>query len=268
MRDIEALLRHGRKHRFRRRRGGRQELHRMAKPALFILGRIEDGGHHDRRAAEMRDIVVRQRVPDQVRAHPAQRHMGSRHHRNRPGETPAIAVEHRQRPEIDGMPGQVSRQHIARSHEIGAPVMIDHALGISRRARGIVQRNRLPFIGRPKPFKFRVAAGNELLVFDRAQPLALHRKFRIDIVNDDGFVALHQLNRILRKSGELLVNNQQFRFRMVQGKADGCRIKARVQGVENRPHHRHAVMAFQHRRRIGENCRNRIALLDPGLHQG
>ena len=35
-----------------------------------------------------------------------------------------------------------------------------------------------------------------------------HRKFWIDIIHDDGFRALHQLNRILSQQGELLVNNQ------------------------------------------------------------
>jgi len=38
-------------------------------------------------------------------------------------------------------------------------------------------------------------------------------------------------------------------------------VEAGVQGVENRPAHGHAVMAFEHRRGVGEHGRNRIAAL-------
>ena len=44
-------------------------------------------------------------------------------------------------------------------------------------------------------------------------------------------------------------------------------IEPGVEGVEHRPRHRHAIVAFQHRRRIGEHHRNRVALFDAGLGQ-
>ena len=51
----------------------------------------------------MGDLMLIQCAPDGVSAHFAQAHMGAAHCGQGPGKTPAIAVKHRQGPEIDCM---------------------------------------------------------------------------------------------------------------------------------------------------------------------
>ena len=58
----------------------------------------------------MGDAMLGQRVEDRARPHPAQADMGARHHRQRPGKAPAVAVEHRQGPQQTGMLDHVAGQ--------------------------------------------------------------------------------------------------------------------------------------------------------------
>ena len=58
MRDVEAGVLHAGEHRLRRRRGGGEELDHMRQRLLLGGGRIEQRRHHDRRATEMRHLVV------------------------------------------------------------------------------------------------------------------------------------------------------------------------------------------------------------------
>ena len=44
-------------------------------------------------------------------------------------------------------------------------------------------------------------------------------------------------------------------------------VEPGVDGVEHRARHRHAVMAFEHRRRVGEHHRDGVAALDAALAQ-
>ena len=104
MHHVEAGLRHRRQHRFRRRRRGHHEGD--------ALGKVRCAPR--RRALSSVDITMgaphRWVTPcsasasiDRARPHPAQADMGARHHRQRPGKAPAIAVEHGQRPQQHGM---------------------------------------------------------------------------------------------------------------------------------------------------------------------
>jgi hypothetical protein len=45
-------------------------------------------------------------------------------------------------------------------------------------------------------------------------------------------------------------------------------LEPRIERVEHRAAHRHAVMRLEHRRRIGEHHRDRVAALDAALRQG
>ena len=86
-----------------------------------------------------------------------------------PGEAPAVAMEHGQGPQVDGMGRQVPLDDVAHGVQIGAPVAIDHALGVARGAGGIVQRDRLPFIPRRVPGMVVIAGLQEGLVTHLAQ---------------------------------------------------------------------------------------------------
>src|SRR4051794_4165713 len=62
---------------------------------------IEQHVQHDGRAAQMRDVVMLDRRKDEGGIDAVQANMQPASSRNCPGMAPAIAVEHRQRPEID-----------------------------------------------------------------------------------------------------------------------------------------------------------------------
>ena len=57
-------------------------------------------------------------------------------------------------------------------HQRGAAVVVDDALGIAGGARGVVERDRVPFVVGHRPGEIGIAAGEELLVVDRAERLA------------------------------------------------------------------------------------------------
>ena len=65
-------------------------------------------------------------------------------------------------------------------------MVIDHALGIAGGARGVVERDRVPFVARQRPRKIRGARGDEILVFGRAQPLARAGELGVVIIDHQG----------------------------------------------------------------------------------
>ncbi len=68
-------------------------------------------------------------------------------------------------------------QHIAVTHQRGAAMMEDDALGIAGGAGGVVERDRVPFVVRHLPREIGIAAGEKLLVVDLAQRFARLREF-------------------------------------------------------------------------------------------
>ena len=99
------------------------------------------------------------------------------------------------------------------------------------------------------------------LVFDRAQPLARSVELGIVVV-DDQRLHLGERERLLRQGRELPVGDQHLGLRVIELEGDQRGIETGVDGVEHRPGHRHAVVAFEHRRRVGEQDRDGIAAGD------
>ena len=258
VRDVEAGLLHCRQHGLRRRCGSGEELDHMRQRLLLGRGRIEQGRHHDRRTAEMGHAMVGDGVVHRRRAHLAQADMGAGHHRDGPWEAPAIAMKHRQRPEIDAVLAHAAGEHVADGEQVGAAVVINDALGISGGARSVVERDRVPLIVRPVPVEAWIAGGDELLVFERAQPLARSVELGIVVVDDQ---RLHpgERERLLRQARELPVGDQHLGLRVIELECDQRGIETGVDGVEHCLGHRHAVVAFEHRRRVGEQDRDGIA---------
>ena len=79
--------------------------------------------------------------------HLAQADMRAAHKADRPGKAPAVAVEHRQGPEVDRVRAHAPDLHVADRVQVGAAVVIDHALGVAGGAAGVVEADGLPFIG-------------------------------------------------------------------------------------------------------------------------
>ena len=165
------LLQHGRG----RRRAAGHRLRPDARTPAHVVGRVRDHVHDDRRAAQMGHLVLGDRREDRRGLGPAQADVRAGLKRHRPGERPAVAVEHRQGPEIGRVQRHVVGQDLAERREVGAAVVDHHALGLAGGARGVVEADRLPFVGRVQGSETLVALGQEFLV-GRARPGARPRR--------------------------------------------------------------------------------------------
>src|SRR5271154_1100733 len=70
------------------------------------------------------------------------------------------------------MAPDVGGDDIADREQIGAAMVVDDALGIAGRARGVVERDRVPFVARRRALVSLVALGDQGLVVEPAEPLA------------------------------------------------------------------------------------------------
>ena len=113
MGHVEAHLLHAQDDRRGGRCAGGHHLD-LVMDALLERGRgIRHHAEHDGGAAQVVDLLVLDETQDRRGPHMAQAdtHPGDRGHR--PGEAPAVAVEHRQRPQIDGVGGHAPGQGVA-----------------------------------------------------------------------------------------------------------------------------------------------------------
>ena len=132
-----------------RRRRGRDHRVELVVERRAQLGRgVEEQVVDDGRAAVVRHAVLRDQPVDRRRVHGAEADVRPGVRRHRPGEAPAVAVEHRQRPQVDAVPRHVPGDDVADRGEVGAAVVDDDALRVARRARGVVERDGLPLVGR------------------------------------------------------------------------------------------------------------------------
>ena len=192
--------------------------------------------------------------------------MGAGLHGQRPRKAPAVAVEHRQRPEIDRVLAHAGMDRVGVGHQRRAPVMIDHALRVARRAGRVVERDRVPFVVRHRPREIRVAAIDECLVVERPDALAL-RIGRVDgivriVIVDHQRLDYRQRQRLLHHAGKLAVDDQHLRLGMIELEGDDRSVEPRVQRMQHRLDHRHAEMRLQHRRRVGQHDGHGVALAD------
>ena len=152
-------------------------------------------------------------------------------------------------------------QHVADRKQRRAAMVIDHALGIARGARGVVERDRVPFVARQAPRKVGVAGGDEILVLCRPQPLAGAGEFGIVVIDHQRF-RLGERERLLHQLGEFAVDDQHLGFGMIELECDDGGVEPGVDGVEHGAGHGHAVVAFEHGGRIGEHGGDGVAALD------
>ena len=128
-------------------------------------------------------------------------------------------MKHRQGPEIDRMLAEIARQNIADGVEIGAAVMGHHALRIARGARRIAERDGVPFVGRQARDEVFVALRHRILIFELADPFA-PGEGRIVDVDDKGFWALHQRQRLRDHAGKFRVDQDDFGAAMIELERD------------------------------------------------
>ena len=107
---------------------------------------------------------------------------------------------------------------------------------------------------------------DEFLVFDGADPLAGAGKLLVVII-DDQRLHLGERQRLFHHFGEFAVDDHDFGVGMVEREGDDRGIEPRVERIEHALAHRHAVMALEHGRRIGEQRRHGVAAPDAALGQ-
>ena len=137
-------------------------------------------------------------------------------------------------------------------------MVVDDALGIAGGARGVVERNRVPLVARRRALISFIALGDERLIVDPAEPFARTVVFRVVIV-DDQRPALGQLQRRADHARKFAVDNERLGFAVVEHEGDRGRVEAGIERVEHGAAHRHAIVAFEHRGRVGEHDRDRVA---------
>ncbi len=158
---------------------------------------------------------------------------------------------------------------VADREQAGAAMMIDYALGIARRPRSVIESYRVPFVERRGADVSFVSLRDEVLIFDLAEPLAGPFVFGI-VVGDQQRAHFGDFQRRGDDVRKFPVDDQGFRLAMVEHEADRRGVEPCVERVEHRAAHRHPVMAFEHRRRIGEHDGHRVAALEaaPGERRG
>ena len=185
MGHVEPCLLHVGQELFRGRCRGGEELDPVIKRPFDALGGGNHQRHHNRRAAKMRHALLCERLPDRFGAHLTQADMRADDGRERPRETPAVAMKHRQGPQVDRMFGHGGGQRIALCQEIRTPVMRDHTLGVACGAGCVIDRNRVPFILWHQPVIGRIASRQEGVVIFCLGRDARPRELRIIILDEE-----------------------------------------------------------------------------------
>ncbi len=177
--------------------------------------------------------------------------------RHRPAIGPAIAVEQRQRPEIDAFRRQREGERRAKRVQIGAAMMVDDTFRVAGRAARIVDRDRVPFVLRQGEGAGRIALGEQRLIFDLAESGGAGAQI-VDFNDARSFA--NPLDGGLGHFGESGINEKNPAFGMVERIGDGRGVEADVDGVQHRSGPGHAEMSLDHRRRIGRQDRHHLAI--------
>src|SRR2546428_2454266 len=127
----------------RRRGRGARDAHRDRVPEPVGLRVVDDADVDGRRAAVVGDALLVDQLPDPGGLDLAQADMGAGDGGDAPGETPAVAVEHRGPPEGLRVEAHVRLDHLARPVYPRATVRVHYALGPARRGPGVVDPDRL-----------------------------------------------------------------------------------------------------------------------------
>ena len=166
--------------------------------------------------------------------------MGARHGGNRPRKTPAVAMKHRQRPQINWVVRKLPIDNIAHRIEIGAAMVIDHAFRVSGGARGVVQGDRVPFVIRQMPFEIAVTLRKKIFIFKFAKGFTTSEG-RVININDQRFY-FYQRERLFDHCRKFAIRKQHLRLTVIKHEGDGLSIKPRVQRIEHRTQHARRVM--------------------------
>jgi len=264
--DLDAHLLDRTDHLGRRRGAGDHGVDRMVDGGLGGVGHVDQRVEHDGRAAQVADAVLADQGEDLLRVDAAQEHVHAGQRGDGPRVAPAVAVEHRQGPQVHRVVAHRPGHLVAHGVEVGAAVVVDHPFRIAGGAGGVVEADGVPLVLRPLPGELGIALGEEGLVVE----LADRRAFAVfGVVDVD-----HQRRVIEHADGgvdhveELAVGDQHLGLAVLQHEGDRLGVQAHVEGIEHRADHRHAEMRLEHRRDVRQHHRHRVATADTATGQG
>src|SRR5208337_2886835 len=163
--DLDADFLSGANHRWWRRRGRRDHPQPGLEANAASRAVLGQGANHHRRATKMGDAFLLDKVHRTLGDDLRQADMAPAHRGYRPRETPAVAVEHGQRPEIDGAAGEAVLDDLTDSVHVTAAMGVHHALGIAGGAAGVVDGDDVVLANLMRHDR-RVTFAQELLVVD------------------------------------------------------------------------------------------------------
>ncbi|MNP02419.1 hypothetical protein D3C76_942730 [compost metagenome] len=112
LQKIDAHAMQRRNHRQLGRSATDQAMNTVADPGFPLLWRMGQHGVHHRRAAVMGNAVLSNHRQHALRLTAAKTHVSTGVDRHGPGEAPAIAMEHGQSPQEDGVTRHLPVEHI------------------------------------------------------------------------------------------------------------------------------------------------------------
>src|SRR5690606_30320610 len=115
----------------RRRSAGDHGVHWMVDGCLGSRRHVDQCIEHDGRAAHVGDLLVADQGEDFLRIDTAQEHMHAGQRGHGPGVAPAVAVEHRQGPQVHRLLAHRPGHLVAEGVQVGAPVVVHHTLGVA-----------------------------------------------------------------------------------------------------------------------------------------
>ncbi|BAT09353.1 Os09g0555850, partial [Oryza sativa Japonica Group] len=262
VRDVEAEPLDALEQRRGRRRAAGEHLHGAAQrlPARAVEEDVEE----HRRGAHVGDAVRGERRVHGVGGRRADADVRAAARRHAPGEGPAVAVEHRERPQVDRLVADAPLEKKAHGVEVRAAVAVHDALGRRRRAGGVVERDGVPLVlHRPRRVPRRVSPRHQLLVLELADAGARRlvgvvdddeqRQGRPDLAAVAVAVAHDGLERVGGDADELVVDEEHLGLGVPDDGGDVGRVEAGVDGVQHRSGHRHGEVHLVQRRRVGRD---------------
>ena len=256
MGQLDADTRQPLDHRCRRRRARHHGAHALRDAGA--PGRLGADQHvvHDRRGAVVIDAVRTDGLEDCPRLDPAQAHVRAGQQRHRPREAPAVAMEHRQRPQVARKMRHAPGRGVAHRVEIRAAVVGHHALGLAGRARGIGHGDRIPLILRTGEARQRRMPGQQRLVLLAAEARSGPRGggiVHLDHLRRPAMLGAQHGQRLLQHRGELAVGDQHVGLAMLHLPGEQPGVEPRVERVQDCIERRHRVMRLDHGRRVGQH---------------
>ena len=215
-------------------------------------GMIDDHLVHGGRAAVVRHSLVVDELPNQGGVHRAHRHMSSADRSYRPREAPAVAVEHRQGPQVRRLGRHPSGDHLAERIEIRTAVCVLDTLWLPRGAGGVVDRDGLLFILEPA-LRLRWGRGiqERLILISRGRGVS---------TPDDRHAG--QIQRGEHRL-ELRVDQQKTRIAVSEDVPHLGTCEPVVDRDEDPTGRRDTEMGLEHRRRVEQQRRHSISLAQP-----